>query len=329
MNLLIKSEDEYEDLLGLWADLESGLGMVLGHPGCVPEFLQRILQYDQWLQNLLERDTDLGLYLLFQLTIHSPVGYSASHALVCAVLCHLIALDFAMPQPDRDGLVHAAMTMNIAMTRLQDTLSTQRGRPTSAQQAAIKTHAADSTRLLGRMGVSDALWLNTILLHHQDEKSDDLADTVPAPLISAHHLARILRTVDRYAAMISPRQSREGRSAAESARSILRGNNPLDDDVGAALVRIVGQCPPGTFVQLDDNQVAIVTRRSDRPNLPDVAIVMDGNGIQVKPPRLHATAIHAHPAIRSALTAAAVPEHINHHLILQLGQPPHVERVVR
>jgi hypothetical protein len=52
-----------------------------------------VWQYDRWMQELLERDTDVGLYLLFQLATNSPVGYSASHALVCAVLCHLIAVE--------------------------------------------------------------------------------------------------------------------------------------------------------------------------------------------------------------------------------------------
>ena len=82
----MRKEDEYEDLLSLWSDLESGLGVILTSPGNTQEFEQRVRQYDHWMRTLLERDTDLGLYLLFQLATNSPVGYSASHALVCAVL---------------------------------------------------------------------------------------------------------------------------------------------------------------------------------------------------------------------------------------------------
>jgi len=32
MSFILKSEDDYEDLLGLWSDLEAGLAMVLSHP---------------------------------------------------------------------------------------------------------------------------------------------------------------------------------------------------------------------------------------------------------------------------------------------------------
>jgi hypothetical protein len=72
MSLIVKTEDEYEDLLGLWSDLESGLGLLLSHPDSVQELRQRVEQYDRWLQDLMIHDTDVGLYLLFQLAITSP-----------------------------------------------------------------------------------------------------------------------------------------------------------------------------------------------------------------------------------------------------------------
>ena len=127
--LRVRDENEYEDLLAEWSDLESGLGMILGNPESVQQFAHRVLQYDRWMQGLLQRDPDVGLYLLFQLAGNSPVGYSASHALVCAVLCHLIASELLLPPRERDSLVRAALTMNIAMTRVQDELATQVEKP--------------------------------------------------------------------------------------------------------------------------------------------------------------------------------------------------------
>jgi HD-GYP domain-containing protein (c-di-GMP phosphodiesterase class II) len=234
---------------------------------------------------------------------------------VCAVLCHLISNNFNLPQPERDALVSAALTMNLAMTKLQDELATQAGRPTTEQQVAIRAHSAKGAMMLSNLGITDDLWLETIQLHHKDDlPGHDLAALTPP-----HRLAHILHVVDRYAAMISPRQTREGRSATESAQNILRGAEAeSESSVGRALVRIVGLCPPGTYVQLDDDEVAVVTRRSPQPNLPDVAIVIDPKGSLLRPPRLHRTA-HGSPVIHSALAAAAVPERINHHIILQLG----------
>ena len=308
----VKTENEYEDLLSLWADLESGLGIILGSPGSIQEFELRVWQYDRWLKGLLERDTDVGLYLLFQLAGNSPVGYSASHALVCAVLCHLIAVDLDLPKAERDSLVHAALTMNIAMTALQDQLASQMERPSTEQQSAIRAHAVKGGLMLANMGVLDELWLDTIRYHH-DENTDkgELHQVDPV-----QRLSRILRVVDRYAAMISPRKSREGRSATESARSVITSER--NDEVGHALVRAVGLCPPGTYVRLDSKEVAVVMRRSSKPNLPHVAIVINDAGVLMNPPRLHRTASGA-PDIKSALAASQVRERLNHHLILQLG----------
>ena len=134
----------------------------------------------------------------------------------------------------------------------------------------------------------------------------------------AQRLARILRVVDRYAAMISPRKSREGRSATDSARFIIGQTSELTDEVGLVLVGVVGQCPPGTYVRLDDGQMAVVMRRSSLPSRPFVAIVINEAGALVNPPRLHRTA-NASPGIKSALPPSAVRERLNHYLILQMG----------
>lgn len=314
MTLSVESETEYEDLLGLWSDLEAGLGIILGSSASVQEFEPRVWQYDRWMQALLERDTDVGLYLLFQLATNSPVGYSASHALVCAVLAHLIGVELCLPQDERDSMVHAALTMNIGMTTLQDELASQLERPTPEQQGGIDTHTALGRSMLSTLGVDDALWLDIVAHHH-----DEITDNKPlATLTPVDRLARIVRTVDRYGAMISPRKSRAGRSATDSVRSIINDAGEQGDEIGHALVRAVGLCPPGTFVRLDNDEVAVVMRRSRKPNHPHVAIVLNEEGLMVGQPRLHRTA-HGSPQIRSALATALVRVRLNHHLILRLG----------
>lgn len=314
MSFILKSEDEYEDLLGLWSDLEAGLGIVLSHPRSVQQFATRIEQYDRWMQNLIQYDTDVALYLLFQLAGHSPVGYSASHALVCGVLCHLLAQEIPLPQTERDSLVHAALTMNIAMTGLQDQLANQRGRPTPEQEVAVRSHEANGADLLRSLGITEALWLHTVRQHHQETSLHADLMNMAAP----QRLVHMLNVVDRYAAMISPRQSREGRSSTESAKSIIASHDAHNNQVGQALLRVVGLFPPGTFVQLDNATVGVVMRRRSDNRHPDVAIVLNDKGQLMRPPSLH-TSLDGNPAISAALPASKVQEHLNHHLILQLG----------
>jgi HD-GYP domain-containing protein (c-di-GMP phosphodiesterase class II) len=311
----VQDENEYEDLLGLWSDLEAGLGILLGSPLSVQEFEQRVWQYDRWMQTLLQRDTDVGLYLLFQLATNSSVGYSASHSLVCGVLCHLLATELKLEPRERNALVHAALTMNIAMTELQDQLALQTDKLNEAQLEAVRLHAPKGGLMLANsLGVTDALWIEVVSSHH-----DEYSEKIQLALLPPHkRLVRILRVVDRYAAMISPRKSREGRSTTESVRTIMTGANAYNDEIGHALVRAVGLCPPGTYVRLEDNTLAVVMRRSVRPNLPHVAIVTSADGQVLPQPRLHRT-ITGRPTIQAALAASLVRLRLNHHLILQLG----------
>lgn len=311
----VQDENEYEDLLGLWSDLESGLGILLGSPLSVQEFEQRVWQYDRWMQALLQRDADVGLYLLFQLATNSSVGYSASHSLVCATLCHLLAAELKLDPRERDSLVHAVLTMNIAMTELQDQLALQTEKLSQPQLEAIRLHAAKGGLMLANsLGVSDPLWIEVVSSHH-----DEYTEKIQLALLPPHkRLVRILRVVDRYAAMISPRKSREGRSATESVRTIMTGANAYNDEVGHAMVRAVGLCPPGTYVRLEDNTLAIVMRRSSRPNQPHVAVVTGPDGQVLAQPRLHRT-MNGRPAIQAALSSSVVRLRLNHHLILQLG----------
>lgn len=311
----VQDENEYEDLLSLWSDLESGLGILLSSPLSVQEFEQRVWQYDRWMQALLQRDADVGLYLLFQLATNSSVGYSASHSLVCATLCHLIASELKIEPKERDSLVHAALTMNIAMTELQDQLALQTEKLSPPQLEAVRLHAPKGGVMLANsLGVTDPLWVEVVSSHH-----DEYTEKIELRLMSPHkRLVRILHAVDRYAAMISPRKSREGRSATESVRTIMTGANAYNDEIGHALVRAVGLCPPGTYVRLEDSTLAVVMRRSVRPNLPHVAVVTSADGRVLPQPRLHRT-ISGRPTIQAALATSLVRLRLNHHMILQLG----------
>lgn len=308
------SQNDYEDLLAQWSDLESGLGIILTSPESSQQFSYRVLQYDRWMQGLLQRDPDVGLYLLFQLASNSPVGYSASHSLVCAVLCHLIAAELVLAAKERDSLVRAALTMNIAMTAMQDKLANQAERPSPAQQDMIRTHPVKGAMLLGTLGVQDESWLEVVAHHHDDAVDAGDFRTAKGPL----RLARILKMVDRYAAMISPRMSRAGRSATESARAVIANASAKSDAIGHALVRAVGLCPPGTYVRLDNDELAVVVRRSSQANQPYVAIVGRATGELLAEPLLHATARGA-PHIRSALPASSIRIQLNHHAVIQLS----------
>lgn len=304
---------EYDDLLGLWSELEAGLSTLLLRPHQVSAFPQKVRQYDRWMQDLLQHDMDTGLYLLYQLAANRTLGYSSAHALVCSVLCHVLAQELRLPPDERDSLVGAAMTMNLAMTALQNQLAEQAEAPNAEQKRLIDAHAHSGSQWLEQLGVGDTLWLEVVASHHAAQPPGP-----PDAMAPLQRLAHILQVVDRYAAMISPRKTRAARSVIETVRAMLGRGDGAREPTGMALVRAVGLCPPGSFVRLDSGEVALVLRRGLQPNHPMVATVLGRNGDRLQTPRLHRTS-QSGPAIQSALTPDLLRNRVrlNHQALLR------------
>ena len=309
-----QQEGPYQDIVGLWSDLEAALGLLLAQPALVQQLPSKVEQLDHWLQELIAQDHDTALYLMFQLAGSSTVGYSASHALVCATLCHILAQELALSTIERDALVRAALTMNIGMTVLQDQLALQRERPSAAQMESIRMHPVEGQQLLQHMGVSDDLWLEVVGLHHINTGAQHTLQA-QAP---AERLARILTTCDRYAAMISPRRSRAGRSVAESVQAITGPHAALYEQTGSALVRCVGLYPPGVYVALSSGETAVVLRRTDITGQPLVAKLLDARKAPLRQPTLLLLDGQSQ-RISHALPSAEVSLQVDHRAMVRLG----------
>jgi len=294
------------DWMTRWSDLESDLAQLLLQPRSSPDFLAQLERLQTQADALLALDPDATLYWLFQLAANSSIGYSSSHSLVCWAICRLVApaLDFSPAQ--QDSLARAALTMNLAMTQLQNTLAEQTEPPSSEQRAAIETHAARSAQWLRELGVSDSAWLHTVEQHHESSSGTDVA-------------TRLLQAVDRYAALISPRQTRTGRLVTDSGRYAVLTQGAGIDDLGHVLLRTLGICPPGSFVRLQDDSVAVVLRRSGRPSEPWVAPVLDARGSALPEPSLIDTSQDEH-GIAAALVTQTVRVRLNHARLLQLSR---------
>lgn len=308
------NEQSYELLVASWSDLESLLHTLLHSPERVNGFEQKIIDIRYWLSDLIAQDSDTALYLMFQVTATSTAGYSTSHALVCATLCQLVAQPLNLTQEELDILVHAALTMNVGMTEHQDRLATQTERPTALQESIIKNHPSLGTEMLRGWGVANPMWLQIVLHHHQPPaETQSLASLNPV-----QRLTRILSSIDRYAAMISPRKSRAGRTVADSLRAIMGQRFDPKDEVGKALAAIAGLYPPGTVVKLDTQELAIVLRRSTEINHPIVAGVIDAQGQAYERPPVYLTS-NGKPKIHSSLPWSALGSSLSHRTLVSLG----------
>ena len=301
-------------LVERWGDVEARLGGLLASVATVADFAKRLRVLAGFLQSQMAEDATASQFLLFNRAVTHFSGYSVLHSLLCGSLAYSLADTFALTPSERGSLVCAALTMNIGMTQLQDLLALQQHAPSPHQRDVIDKHPAAGTQVLLDAGVTDPIWLEIVSKHHAPlEGPEALADWSPVL-----RMTKILQTVDRYSAAMSPRKSRSGRTARDSVRSVVvQAGVAKHDEVGTALMRLLGLCPPGTFVKLSNGETAVVLRRGVKPAEPMVASVLNHQDQPIALPRLHDTE-RENLKIESTLTATAVRVNLKLDAMLRL-----------
>jgi HD-GYP domain-containing protein (c-di-GMP phosphodiesterase class II) len=300
-------------LIESWGALGGRLSVVL-HKGTLRrDCLSGVLAAEAELVSLLERAPDAALYLMFQLSQSRHSGYSTSHALLCACLSQLLGKDLELEASDLSSLTRAALTMNVAVTALQDELARQPTPITTEQQRQVTAHSVVSRLMLEKAGVRDTLWLDVVESHHARSPDAIYGDDQPR----CSRLIQLLGTIDRYSACLAARESRPSRSAEVSAQAALESCESLNS-VQSHLFHTIGLYPPGTYVRLQSLEAAVVVRRGDAPHSPIVARVQSADGFTLQEPTLCDTSLPGNAIIES-LAACDVEIRLNHESLLLLA----------
>jgi HD-GYP domain-containing protein (c-di-GMP phosphodiesterase class II) len=278
-----------------------------------PEFIARLRLVHERASKLGQRQVDTSLYHLIHVAGQSIEKYSSHHALLVMLVCEQAASVLGW-EPDRvRTLGCAALSMNVAMAQLQDHLAVTDIPLTPAMRQQIQAHPEQGAQLLRDSGLDDALWIETVRLHHDSSDGQaPLADLTPE-----RQLARLLRRADIFTAKISRRRTRAPMSPVQAAREACLGAGGVPDEVGGALLRATGLYPPGSFVELANGERGIVVARGRRANLPWVASLVAPTGLPLGEPALRDT-VESRFAVRAAVPGAQVKVRPDHRRILAL-----------
>jgi HD-GYP domain-containing protein (c-di-GMP phosphodiesterase class II) len=226
------------------------------------------------LEQQSQRNPDGALFALFHLSSSEIQLYSATHSMLVSVMCALAARDvLGWPQHLVEGVCKAALTMNVAMTELQDRLAAQNDPPTAAQRELIDLHPVRSEALLRQLGMRDRLCLEAVRAHHST------AAGPLAPRTESQRIARLLQRADKFAAHLAPRSSRRPDTAAAAMQAVYFDEERAVDEAGAALIKAVGVYSPGSLVRLANQEIGVVVRRGANTTMPRVAILVNRDGI--------------------------------------------------
>ena len=217
---------------------------------------------------------DASLLSLVHISAQETQMYSATHSMLVACVSMIVArgtLRWPEEQVRRTGC--AALGMNLAMTALQDQLALQTDPLDAAQIAAVENHAARSADLLCGMGIDDPVVLEAVRQHHHRTPGTLAHKT------EAQQIARLLQRADIFAARLAPRAARSPMQVTAAMQACYYDEEQQVDETGAAIVKALGVYPPGAFVRLTSQEVALVLKRGSTATTPRVAVVLNREGL--------------------------------------------------
>ena len=209
--------------------------------------------------------------------LYHDVDYILSHPIHCAILCDLMGGALALSPRQIASCMCAALTANISILTLQQTLHSQSTSMSKKQLAAMKQHPRASKSLLSRCGVSDSAWLNAVDQHHwhiDGSGYPDFGEQKPTLL------AQLVGLTDEYSAMVVKRAYRSGLNARDCLREVFqeRGKR-FDEKLCVLLVKLMGVYPPGSIVKLNNGEIAVVVKRAEaHERWPTSAAILGSHG---------------------------------------------------
>ncbi|MFI4941588.1 MAG: HD-GYP domain-containing protein [Burkholderiales bacterium] len=180
-------------------------------------------------------------------------------------------------------MLAAALTMNVGMLRYQDKIENNQGTLSETELDIIKKHPEESVRILKQAGIDNADWLSLVLSHHVNE--DGSGYPLGTNMQGVSQDTKILAFADCYCACITNRLCRKTLSHSAALREVLLAGGKARDPVLAAyFIKELGTYPPGTFVRLQNGEIAVVTAKGEDAATPIVHALIGPRGVPLAYP---------------------------------------------
>ncbi|RZI42255.1 HD domain-containing protein [Herbaspirillum sp. HC18] len=227
----------------------------------------KILEVAKALSYAADINTDVVLASIF--LNHAAGNYAVRHCIDTALISQLIARTMNKSRDEIQIIMAAALTMNIAMLRQHDQFVIKQTPLSETEAELVRNHPEQGAEQLKQAGITDPLWLSYVLQHHENEDGTGYPRGTEIKEIPQN--AKILSLADRYCAAVSIRKYRKTLLPSAALRDVLIANGkPRDPLLAAYFIKELGTYPPGTFVRLQNGEIAVVTRRSKSAATPVV-----------------------------------------------------------
>jgi HD-GYP domain-containing protein (c-di-GMP phosphodiesterase class II) len=228
---------------------------------------------------------------LAQIMISTALGYSLRHSTSAAILAALLLNRVHHDAQHSESAVAAALTMNLSIFDLQNTLYRQQEPLTPEQRTALRLHPVAAAQRLRELGVEDPVWLQAVEQHHEARDGSGYPAGLKEPAICRE--AQIVSLTDRYCVLVSDRAHRPALAPRRAIKELNdRAAGAIDPALIGALIAAVGLFPPGAYVRLANGETAIVVRRLLDPKHPTVYALHQDTTAPYETPKKRLTGSH-------------------------------------
>jgi HD-GYP domain-containing protein (c-di-GMP phosphodiesterase class II) len=208
---------------------------------------------------------------LIALTIIKDIGsYTFNHSANVCILSIAMGIEIGLSRKDLIELGIAALFHDLGKIDIPGDILNKPDTLTNIEYEKIKQHPyLSSERIIFLKGIDEVpvFALRGILEHHIDYSGAGYPDlSTKKPTL----FARIIRIVDSYDAMTTPRIYQDVRSPFEALKYIIKSKDIYDPSLVKVFLDIMGIYPPGSIVLLKGNMKGVMI--SDK----EVAIIRKG-----------------------------------------------------
>jgi len=237
-----------------------------------------VTRLDALARTVLKACTDDTDAALANLHLDYETSYAVVHHMQAAILCEILGKKLGIKEDARLSLIKAALTHDMDLLDIQDSLDQQTGPLDGYQKGRIRAHPQSSARILRELGVTDPTWLNAVEHHHERLDGSGYADALSGDAIKIP--TRILAVADIYSAMIRDRPYRKAMVSSEAMRRLLlEQGQKADLRLIQLLIKEVGVFPPGALVQLVNKEISVVKQRHENSVCPTVYSFIRSTGM--------------------------------------------------
>lgn len=269
-------EEDLDDVppFDLIDEVQAKLKLYLNNLDKEHELQVKIFTLCRMIRTACRKDPDAALSTIL---LGDRDTYSIRHQVHVAIICEIISQAMNLSPDGHLSLIAAALTQNIGMLKLQEELYVQEEPLSYEQFQTVKGHPENGAELLLKHGVTDQRWVEGVRQHH--EGLDGKGYPRGLKMEEIEPIARLISITDFFCAKISGRSYRTPMTPYEAMQFVFNGKDSrIDAEIAELFVKVLGIYLPGTFVRLNNGEIAVVTHRGEKAHHPAVFGIMGPNG---------------------------------------------------